>query len=148
MNADSMNMGSMENEKNQKPRSIYVPRIPQNTAFRPPYPNYEQQHKVGLRYGQAVHAGDPLLLVMSCPAHLTVARELSEDAGCDIVIWAWLCSEVLARQAETEFPVVYGIPTAEQVAETAEAGPQENADTSICLNVESVFNVPEILPHI
>ena len=64
-----------------------------------------------------------------------------------MVIWAWLCSETLARQAETEFPVVYGIPTAEQVAEAAAEGPKEHPMTSMCIDLESAFAIPEQLQH-
>ena len=99
---------------------------------------------MGLPYGQAVFAGDPLLVVVSCPAHLSAARSVRE-AGSDVVVWAWLCSETLARQAEHEFPVVYGIPTVEQIAEAAEEGPEERAVTSMCIELESAFGVPEQL---
>ena len=123
---------------------IYVPAVPDFGGAVPHQPTYEQQHQVGLPYGQAVYGGDPLLVVMSCPAHLSAARH-AHEAGSDVVVWAWLCSEVLARQAETEFPVVYGIPSAEQVAAAAAEGAREHAVTSMCLAVESAFGVPEQL---
>ena len=124
--------------------TIYIPALPSNIGYTPLQPTYEQQHLVGLPYGRDVFPGDPLLLVMSCPAHLLSAR-LARENGSDVVIWAWLCSEVLARQAETEFPVVYGIPTSEQVAEAAAAGAREHDTTSMCLAVESAFGIPEQL---
>jgi hypothetical protein len=126
--------------------TIYVPAAPAIGGTGPPQPTYEQQHEVGLPYGQAVFAGEPLLVVVSCPAHLSAARS-AREAGSDVVVWAWLCSEVLARQAETEFPVVYGIPTAEQVAEAAAKGSQEHSTTTLCIEVESAFEIPEQLQH-
>ena len=120
------------------------PAVPETFGTAPPQPTHEQQRQVGLPYGQAVYAGDPLLVVMSCPSHLSSARH-AREAGSDVVIWAWLCSEVLARQAETEFPIVYGIPTAEQVAEAAAEGAHEHPTTSMCLAVESAFEIPEQL---
>ena len=124
--------------------TIYIPAVPDTFGAAPPQPGYEQQEMVGLTYGEAVYAGDPLLVVMSCAAHLSAARH-AREAGSDVVIWAWLCSEVLARQAETEFPVVYGIPTAEQVAAAAAKGAREHTVTSMCLAVESAFEIPEQL---
>ena len=125
-------------------RAIYVPVLPAGSHYNPPQPTYEQRHQVGLPYDCEVFPGDPLLVVVSCPAHLQAARLASEN-GSDIVIWAWLCSEVLARQAESEFPVVYGIPTAEQVTEAAIEGIRDNDTTSLCLALESAFKIPEQL---
>lgn len=125
-------------------RAIYLPGLPVDSHYNPPQPTYEQQHQVGLPYNCQVFLGDPLLVIMSCPAHLQAARLASEN-GSDVVIWAWLCSEALARQAESEFPVVYGIPTAEQVAEAAAEGVRDDDTTSLCLALESAFNIPEQL---
>ena len=125
-----------------RPWSILVPRLPKNLGFQPPIPTLQQQQQVGLRYGQAVFPGDPLLVVVSCPAHLNEARKVSES-GSKVVVWAWLCSEVLARQAETEFAVVYAIPTAAEVMEAYETGPVEQDITSMCLRIESAFDIPE-----
>ena len=124
--------------------TVYVPAVPDDAQRKPAQPTYEQQQQVGLPYGREVFPGDPLLVVVSCPAHLLAAR-LARENGSHVVVWAWLCSEVLARQAEIEFPVVYGIPTAEQVAEAAAAGPQEQPTTSVCLRLESAFRIPERL---
>ena len=118
--------------------------MPDDTYYRPVQPTYEQQQMVGLPYGRDVCPGDPLLVVMSCPAHLLAAR-LARENGSHVVVWAWLCSEVLARQAEAEFPVVYGIPSAEQVAEAAAAGTREQSSTSVCIRLESAFRIPEQL---
>lgn len=135
---------SEQSEVPDLPWTIYVPPLSTNDSFDPAQPGYEQQHRVGLPYNRDVSPGDPLLVVMSCPSHLQAAR-LFHESGSEIVVWAWLCSEVLARQAETEFPVVYGIPTPEEVNEAAAAGVQEQPNTSLCLALESAFNIPEQL---
>lgn len=135
---------SQQLDESSIPWTIYIPPLPESDYYKPAQPTYEQQHQVGLPYNRKVFPGDPLLVVMSCPAHLQAAR-LARENGSQVVIWAWLCSEVLARQAETEFPVVYGIPTPEQIDEAAAAGTEEHSTTSLCLALESAFNIPEQL---
>lgn len=126
------------------PWYIFVPKAPEQLGFQPPIPTLQHLQQVGLRYGTAHFPGDgySLLVVVSCPAHLSKAR-IESESGRQVVVWAWLCSEVLARQAESEFAVVYGIPTAAEVMEAYEEGPREQEITSMCLKIESAFNIPE-----
>ncbi len=87
--------------------------------------------------------GCPLLVLVDGSLKLTAARDLAQSHN--VVLWVWRCPENIALRAEASFPVVYGVPTVEDVEIASGCVPAQNRTTSLLMQAEQEFNIPSEL---
>ena len=88
---------------------------------------------------------DNLVVLVSNGTHVEATFSAQDRAN--VVAWLWRCEEKIAQRIEDHCPVVYGLPSAENVSKAFQDGPGRSIRTTKCMELEQLLGFPAYLPN-
>ena len=83
------------------------------------------------------------ILIVVSRAYDVLAADTALEGGAHVVVWAWRCPEATVRTLEATFPLVFGVPTREQVEKAFSEGPSRDKRNSLFHDLEIEFRFPD-----